>query len=77
MKEKTCKELFNEFKQKFTTDQVNESRELGDIYAYFQNRCSMANGNYIHTPNNRLVMLIEKHMGHTYINAPRNIVKQV
>lgn len=64
--EKTCRELYNEFCKRFTIDQVADSISLSMIYTYLKERCSHANGNYVHIPPIQLRFMIEKHMGYIY-----------
>lgn len=68
--EKTVRQLFDEFKAKFTVDQVSHSKELSMVFAYLQYQCSMAHGMYIHIPGPIMQGLIEKHLGYTYEKSP-------
>jgi hypothetical protein len=65
-KEKTCRQLFDELKGKFTIDQLKEDHELREIFTHLQGLCSRANGQYIYVPGPRIQMLVKKHLDHTY-----------
>ena len=66
MKEKTCRELFDEFCNKYTIDQVADSKQLSMIYTYLRDRCKFANGNYIHVPPFSMREMIFNHLGYQY-----------
>lgn len=59
-KEKTCRQLFNEFKDRYTIDEIDSHPQIARLFTYLQHRCSMANGNYIHEPNQEIKELLEK-----------------
>lgn len=59
-KEKTCRELFNEFKDRYTIAEVDSHPQIAKLHTYLQHRCSMANGNYIHEPKQDIKELLEK-----------------
>lgn len=69
-KERTVRQLFEEFNAKFTIDQVSHSKELSMVFAYLQYQCCMAHGMYIHIPRPIMKGLIEKHLGYTYEKSP-------
>lgn len=63
-KEKTCRTLFNEFKDRFTTDEVDQHPQLAKLFTYLQHRCSQANGNYVHEPNENIRELLSKFLNY-------------
>jgi hypothetical protein len=65
-KQKTVKQLYDEFCAKYTVDQVSHDKELSMIYAYLQYQCSMANGNYTHIPGPAMQGMVEKHLEYEY-----------
>ena len=59
---KTCRILYREFCDKFTTDQIDSDRELRALYNYLAYRCSMNDGNYAHEPREATRLLVIKHL---------------
>lgn len=68
--EKTVRQLFDEFKAKFSIDQISQNKELSMVFTYLQYQCSMSHGMYVHIPGSMMQGLIEKHLGHTYEKSP-------
>jgi hypothetical protein len=63
---KTCRDLYNEFCNKYSIDQTAYNQELSMVYIYLKDRCSVANGNYFDFPPTTMRELIFKHLGHQY-----------
>lgn len=63
-KEKTCRELYNEFNDKFTVAEVDNHPQLARLFTYLQHQCSMNNGNYSHTPDEHISELLVKFLGY-------------
>ncbi len=63
-KEKTCRELFTEFKFKFTVVEVESHPQIARLFTYLQHRCSMANGNYVHEPSQEIKDLLGKFLSY-------------
>lgn len=66
--ERTCRSLFDQFKDKYTVLDVEKNPELAKLFTYLQHRCSMANGNYIHEPKENIASLLRKYLGYTTKN---------
>ncbi|KAF0195494.1 MAG: hypothetical protein FD166_2945 [Bacteroidetes bacterium] len=64
--EKTVRQLFDEFKQKYTTDQIPASVELSMLFKHLQYHCSFSNGNYVHVPGPQIQGLIQKHLNYSF-----------
>lgn len=58
--EKTCRQLFTEFKDRYTTDEVEKHPQIARLFTYLQHRCSIENGNYVHDPNHEISDLLQK-----------------
>ena len=68
--EKTVRQLFDEFKIKFTIDQISHSKELSMVFAYLQYQCSMSHGMYMHIPGPVMQGMVEKHLDYKYEKSP-------
>lgn len=64
--EKTVRQLFDEFKQKYTIEQIPANVELSMIFKYLQYQCSFANGNYVHIPGPHMQALIQEHLNYSF-----------
>lgn len=58
--EKTCRQLYNEFTDRYTVNEIENNRELATLFTYLQHRCSMNNGNYYHEPKPEIADLLVK-----------------
>jgi len=61
---KTCRDLYQEFCNRFTTDQIDSDLELRALYRYLVYRCSMNDGNYAHEPREATRQLVIKHLNY-------------
>lgn len=62
--EKTCRELFNQFKDRYTVTEVEMHPQIARLFTYLQHRCSMANGNYVHEPSQEIRELLGKFLNY-------------
>lgn len=60
--ERTVRQLFEEFKAKYTVDEVAASVQLSMLYKYLQHRCSYSNGNFTLEKDTRMHYLVEKYL---------------
>jgi len=65
-KEKTVAQLYKQFCNTYSIKQLEENRELLSLQLYFQNRCHMAGGNYVHVPEFEMRKLIKRHLGYRF-----------
>lgn len=61
---KTCRELFNQFKDRYTINEVESHPQIARLFTYLQHRCSMANGNYVHEPSQEISALLGKFLNY-------------
>jgi hypothetical protein len=69
--ERTCRSLFNEFRSKYSIDEVKQHAQLSRLYDYLEEKCSMANGQYVHEPNKNLKELLEKFLDYNPQKSPQ------
>lgn len=63
-KEKTCRELFNQFKDRYTIAEIDSHPQIQKLYTYLQHRCSMSSGNYYHEPSQEIRELLGKFLNY-------------
>ncbi len=59
-KKRTCRSLFNEFKGRYTIDEVENHAQLKLLYDYLENRCSLVNGDYYPEPSPYMADMLKK-----------------
>lgn len=69
--ERTCRSLFNEFKSKYSIDEIKQHAQLAKLYDYLEEKCSMANGHFIHEPDKNLQELLEKFLDYNPQKSPQ------
>lgn len=73
-KEKTCRELFNQFKDRYTIAEIDSHPQIQKLFTYLQHRCSMASGNYYHEPNQEIRELLGKFLNYHPEKKPARLM---
>ena len=68
--EKTCRELFTEFKDRYSIQEMEEHAQLARLFTYLQHRGSTSNGNYFHEPKEDIKRLLEKFLRYNPSKKP-------
>lgn len=69
-KEKTVKQLYDEFCAKYSLDQISHNQELSMVFAYLQYECSRGQGRLMKTPAKKMQDLVEKYLEYEYEKSP-------
>ena len=69
-KQKTIRQLYTEFCERYTTDEVADDNEKQVLLQYLSNQMKRFNGDFIHIPSHYLCELIRKHLGYQQEELP-------
>lgn len=72
-KNKTIRQLLNEFQRRYTIDELKQDDDLQRLYDYLAKQAKRADGKFFHEPDRAMCNLLERYLQY----QPREILQKI